>query len=258
MDVVLPVFQLLYFVAHFLVSLALSVIDTFHDLHRLLLRLCSFLAPTLIPACRLQADAAQLKKVPQHLGLILVAHQTHQISQLSTVISWAVAYGVRFVSLYDAHGILKRNKPVILKALEESNSDIMYNVLSYDQDCKPEKDTVAGKCVKTDTTTVHQEVTVNLLSQEDSRGNLASVAKRLSKTGCKITASTIESHLVTNGQPDPDVVITVGETFATFAFLPWQIRLAEFFVTSSLSRFEYSDFQTILKKYSRCEQRLGK
>lgn len=258
MDILLPVFQLLYFVAHFLASLALSVIDTFHDLHHLLLRLYSFFVPTAIPACRLQADAAQLKKVPQHLGLVCVGQQAQHIAQLSTVISWAVGYGIRFISLYDAHGTLKHNRPVILKALQKNSSDAVYNVLSYDHSCSPERDVIAGMSIKTDSDSPPQNITVNLLSLEDGRGNLASAAKILSTTGCKITMSLIESHLVTRGQPDPDVVITIGDPFSSLAFLPWQIRLSEFFVAPSLSRFEYSDFQTILKKYSRCEQRFGK
>ncbi|KAG7153486.1 dehydrodolichyl diphosphate synthase complex subunit Nus1-like [Homarus americanus] len=258
MDVLLPVFQLLYFVAHFLASLALSVIDTFFHLHRLLLRVYSFLVLARVPPGRLQADAAQLKKVPQHLGLVCVGQQAHHVAQLSTVISWAIGYGVHYVSLYDAHGVLKRKRPALLGALRESDSDVLYNVVSYGRDRHPDRDVVAGKRAEANGTTRHREITVNLLSQADGRSNLASAARRLCSEGCKITAAMIESRLVTLGQPDPDVVITIGEPISTLGFLPWQVRLSEFFSTPSLSRFEYNSFQTILRRYSKCEQRFGK
>ncbi|XP_071549349.1 dehydrodolichyl diphosphate synthase complex subunit NUS1 [Panulirus ornatus] len=257
MDVLLPMFQLLYFVAHFLASLALSVIDTFRDLHRLLLHFYCFFVPTRVPACRLQADAAQLKKIPQHLGLVCVGQQVNHIAQLTAVISWAVGYGVHYVSLYDVRGILKRKRSVILKALQESSPGFTY-YLSHDQDCIQVRDVLYEKDFKINNGVLHRIVTVNLLSAIDGRGNLASAAQHLSKKGCQITETMIESLLVTQGQPDPDMVITIGKPITTLGFIPWQIRLSEFFSIPSLSRFEYHDFQSMLQKYSKCEQRFGK
>ena len=46
MDVLLPVFQLLYFVAHFLFSLCQSVSDTLHDVYRIVLELARWLYPS--------------------------------------------------------------------------------------------------------------------------------------------------------------------------------------------------------------------
>lgn len=258
MDILLPVFQLLYFVAHFLVSLALSVLDTFRDLHHLLLHVYLSFTPTQSPNYRLQADAAQLKKVPQHLGLLCLGRQVHNVAHLVKIVSWAVGYGVHYVSLYDAHGKLKQKRSDVLKALQEINCDVNFKLISHDQDCHQVRDFVCGKGLKMANGVLHQTVTVNLLNQVDGRGNLANIARKLSLKGGKINSDVIDSHLLTVEQPEPDMIVTIGEPTTMLGFLPWQIRLSELYSTPSLSRFEYNDFQSMLQQYSKCQQRFGK
>lgn len=251
MDVLLPIFQLLYFVAHFLASLALSVLDTFHLLHRVFLQVSAVLRGGDLPVLRIQADAAQLKKIPQHLGLVCIGKQVYQISNLANVITWAVGYGVRYVSLYDMHGALKRQRLVILQHLEEMCADINYTVITHNNEANQAKDIVENS-------RSGPHVIVNLLSLTDGKGSLAATARQLSSGTSKVNQELLESLKVTRGQPDPELVITIGEPISTMGFLPWQIRLSEFFAVPSLNRFEYGDFQTILRQYSKCEQRCGK
>lgn len=251
MDVLLPIFQLLYFVAHFLASLALSVLDTFHLLHRVFLHVSAVLRGGNQPVLRIQADAAQLKKIPQHLGLVCIGKQAYHISNLANVITWAVGYGVRYVSLYDMHGTLKRQRSVILQHLKEVCADISYTVITHNSEANQAKDIVENS-------RSGPHVIVNLLSLTDGKGSLAATAHQLSLGTSKVSPELLESLKVTRGQPDPELIITIGEPISTMGFLPWQIRLSEFFAVPSLNRFEYGDFQTILRQYSRCEQRYGK
>ncbi|XP_042866188.1 dehydrodolichyl diphosphate synthase complex subunit Nus1-like [Penaeus japonicus] len=251
MDVLLPVFQLLYFVAHFLASLALSVLDTFYLLHRVFLHVCAVLRGSDSPVFRIQADAAQLKKIPQHVGLVCTGKQVYHITNLANVISWAVGYGVRYVSLYDLHGALKRQRSVILQHLEEACADVNYTMITHSCEMNQAKDVVENN-------RSGPHVIINLLSLTDGRGSLSVIARQLSSEPGKVNQELLESWKVTRGQPDPEVVITIGEPISTMGFLPWQIRLSEFFAIPSLNRFEYSDFQTILRQYSKCEQRCGK
>lgn len=259
MDILLPLFQLVYFVAHFLVSLALSVYDTFGDLHRVFLHLYSYLRPVEVSAYRLQADAALLKKIPEHIGLVIIGHHVNHVAQLVTVINWCVGYGVKYISLYDAHGILKQNKLNIVKAIEKSSTSVRFNIVTHNMDCYQTKDCVSLGANNNENVLLQPLVTVTLMSMEDGRGNLVTAARNLCNSSpTKVSQSMVDAHLLTYGQPDPQVVITVGEPMTTLGFLPWQIRLSEFFATSSLSRFEYNEFRTIFERYSRCEQRCGK
>ncbi|XP_068239136.1 dehydrodolichyl diphosphate synthase complex subunit nus1 [Palaemon carinicauda] len=257
MDILLPLFQLLYFVAHFLVSLALSVIDTFQDLHRFLLRIYSYLKPVDISAYRLQADAALIKKIPEHIGIVVIGHNVNYIAHLITVINWCVGYGVKYISIYDAYGILKQNKSLIVKLLDSGSLGFRYNVITHNVDCHQIKDCVSIG-VRSEKGCSYPLVTLNLLSLEDGKGNLVTVARRLCEDGMEVDQNKVDSHLATHGQPDPEVVVTVGKPVTTLGFLPWQIRLSELFEVPYLYRFKYSDFRTIIERYSRCEQRWGK
>ncbi|XP_066963858.1 dehydrodolichyl diphosphate synthase complex subunit NUS1 [Macrobrachium rosenbergii] len=257
MDILLPLFQLLYFVAHFLVSLALSVYDTFHDLHRLLLRIYACLKPMDVSAYRLQADAALLKKIPEHVGIVVIGHNVNYISHLVTVINWCVGYGVKYISLYDAYGILKQNKSLIVKSLESISCGVRFNVITHSLDCHQVKDCVSIGS-RSENGYSYPQVTVNLLSLEDGKGNLVTVARRLCDGATEVDQNMVDNCLVTQGQPDPEVVITAGKPVTILGFLPWQLRLSELYEVPYLNRFEYSEFRTVFEKYSRCEQRWGK
>ncbi|KAK7082251.1 ditrans,polycis-polyprenyl diphosphate synthase [Halocaridina rubra] len=234
MDVLPPLFQLLYFVAHFLVSLALSVYDTFQDIHHLLLRLCSYVKPANVSPSRLHADSAMLKKIPEHMGLILVDSQVSHTSQLASVITWCVGYGVKYISLYDAHGRLKQNKVAIINALQKNSDSVIYKLIMHNVNNTPSHEYVSVCNGNDKNEKLQRLVTVNILSLEDGKENIATAARKLSCNRAEVVSSDISAYLLTRGQPDPNVVIIIGEPVTPLGFLPWQIRLTEFFVTPSL------------------------
>lgn len=101
-------------------------------------------------------------------------------------------------------------------------------------------------------------VVVNVLSLEDSKCDLVNVIDKYEDENIYIKEEFVEDSLITRGQPDPELVITIGLPSTTLGFLPWQIKFSEFMTISSFKRLNYKKFRSILESYSNCEQRLGK
>lgn len=77
----------------------------------------------------------------------------------------------------------------------------------------------------------------------------------------RITIDYIDEKLgELNGHlPDPDVAIYFGYFRCTSGFMPWQIRLTEFFeISNRLHTITQEKFLKVLYKYAKCEQRFGK
>ncbi|XP_076046470.1 transport and golgi organization 14 isoform X2 [Oratosquilla oratoria] len=207
MNILLPAFQLLYFVAHFLVSLALAVYDCYQQLVKILI-------PTPdITSAEIEVRAKYLKKLPQHLGLICIGSQVHRISEILKLINWAIACNVNFISLYDARGILKRESDTLVKALEEEKDSFVsfvINIPSLKQTLK-----VLGHSKMPDQSYLHSEndmlrslrtVTINILSMENGQRNLADLGQKLALMGeTKVTVTRIRAvsnYRPVNNRPD--------------------------------------------------------
>jgi len=57
---------------------------------------------------------------------------------------------------------------------------------------------------------------------------------------------------------EPEVLVVHADINSTIGFLPWQIRLTEFFWFPEIQDMELKDFKQILVKYGNCNQKLGK
>lgn len=76
---------------------------------------------------------------------------------------------------------------------------------------------------------------VQLLSYEDGKGKIVSLAQNLAKAvtngdlqSNEINIELLDEKLHSEGIPDPDLAFICGHTFSTYGFLPWQIRTTEF------------------------------
>ncbi|MFO7906106.1 MAG: isoprenyl transferase [Planctomycetota bacterium] len=73
-----------------------------------------------------------------------------------------------------------------------------------------------------------------------------------------ITEETIESHLYTSGQPDPDLLIRTAGEMRVSNFLLWQISYAELWVTPRLwPDFRTRDLHEAIRAYARRDRRFG-
>lgn len=54
-------------------------------------------------SCVVQADARKLKKLPLHLGLLLL-EDDFSYTDIANVVLWSATMGVTFISIYDRNG----------------------------------------------------------------------------------------------------------------------------------------------------------
>ncbi|WP_265333846.1 isoprenyl transferase [Nocardioides sp. Kera G14] len=97
----------------------------------------------------------------------------------------------------------------------------------------------------------------SLLAEHISRGtSLEELAQDLTP---EHIADSIEGHLYTAGQPDPDLVIRTSGEQRLGGFLLWQSAKSEFYFCEALwPDFRRVDFLRALRDYARRERRLGR
>jgi undecaprenyl diphosphate synthase len=74
-----------------------------------------------------------------------------------------------------------------------------------------------------------------------------------------IDDASVEAHLYTAGQPDPDLLIRTGGESRLSNFLLWQLSYAEIYITDILwPDFREKDFIAALADFQKRQRRFGK
>ncbi|MBN3303254.1 NGBR synthase, partial [Amia calva] len=179
---------------------------------------------------RWRADGTSLEKLPMHVGL-LIAEEEPCYTDIANLVVWCMAVGISYVSVYDNHGIFRRNNSRLMDEILKQQQDLLgldsskYSVefLNYSNE-------------KVDHQVLSCQAAVKVLSPEDGKPSIVRAAQKL----CQLVeqkerrASDIDVNMVdsllrgTKNLPDPDLVLKFGPVDSTLGFLPWQIRLTEF------------------------------
>ncbi|KAM9333908.1 dehydrodolichyl diphosphate synthase complex subunit nus1 [Symphorus nematophorus] len=204
------------------------------------------------------SDGRSLEKLPVHIGL-LVAEEEPSYTDIANLVVWCMAVGISYVSVYDNHGIFRKNNSRMLEEIVRQQQDLLgvegskYNVefLSNGSDkqhhvmsCRP---------------------TVKVLSPEDGKQSIVQAAQQLcrsvenkERTSKDISVSMLDILLrESKNIPDPELVVKFGPVDSTLGFLPWHIRLTEFISLPSHRNVSYEDLLGALQQYGACQQRLG-
>uniref|UniRef100_A0A8D8YMF2 ditrans,polycis-polyprenyl diphosphate synthase [(2E,6E)-farnesyldiphosphate specific] n=1 Tax=Cacopsylla melanoneura TaxID=428564 RepID=A0A8D8YMF2_9HEMI len=100
---------------------------------------------------------------------------------------------------------------------------------------------------------------LNILSRKQCETDLMNSIIEISETTADISTALLEEKLYDKCPlPDPEVGIVLGNKLSSYGLLPWNIRLTEFFKFDNYRDISVNKFNSILMKYSKCEQRLGK
>lgn len=100
---------------------------------------------------------------------------------------------------------------------------------------------------------------MKVLTESDGRVNVVNAAKEFADGERDINVGCIDGFLRKQYEfPDPDLGIYCGDVFSLYAYPPWQIRVTEFFSIRTHHNFSAKCFVEVLRKYNKCEQRLGK
>ncbi|KAM3842706.1 dehydrodolichyl diphosphate synthase complex subunit nus1 [Diretmus argenteus] len=206
------------------------------------------------------SDGQNLDKLPVHIGL-LVAEEEPSYTDIANLVVWCMAVGISYVSVYDNHGVFRKNNSRLLEEIVRQQQDLLdlegskYNVefLSNGND-KQQQHVLSCRPV------------VKVLSPEDGKQSIVHAAQQLcrsvenkERSFKDINVSMLDTLLrESKNIPDPELVVKFGPINSTLGFLPWHIRLTEFISLPSHINVSYEDLLGALQQYATCEQRLGK
>ncbi|KAK9531161.1 hypothetical protein VZT92_010603 [Zoarces viviparus] len=205
------------------------------------------------------SDGKSLEKLPVHIGL-LVTEEEPSYTDIANLVVWCMAVGISYVSVYDHHGIFRKNNSRLLEEIVRQQQDLLgadgskYNVefLSNGSD-------------KHQHHVVSCSPTVKVLSPEDGKQSIVQAAQQLcrsvenkERSSKDISVSMLDVLLrESKNVPDPELVVKFGPVDSTLGFLPWHIRLTEFISLPSHRNVSYEDLLGVLQRFGSCHQRLG-
>ncbi|KAM9840607.1 dehydrodolichyl diphosphate synthase complex subunit nus1 [Aulostomus maculatus] len=214
------------------------------------------------PACRRPrwlTDGRSLEKLPVHIGL-LVAEEEPSYTDIANLVVWCMAVGISYVSVYDNHGIFRKNNSRLLEEIVRQQQDLLgveaskYNV-EFLSECadKPQQPVLSCR------------PTVKVLSPADGKQSIVQAAQQLcrsvenkERSSKEISVSMLDTLLrESKNIPDPELVVKFGPVDSTLGFLPWHIRLTEFISLPSHRNVSYENLLGALQRYGECQQRLG-
>lgn len=205
------------------------------------------------------SDGRSLEKMPVHIGL-LVAEEEPSYTDIANLVVWCMAVGISYVSVYDNHGIFRKNNSRLLEEIVKQQQDLLgvegskYNV-EFLNNCSDKHQHHVVSC----------RPTVKVLSPEDGKQSIVQAAQQLcrsvenkERSSKDISVSMLDTLLrESKNIPDPELVVKFGPVNSTLGFLPWHIRLTEFISLPSHRNVSYEDLLGVLQRYGVCQQRLG-
>ncbi|KAJ3452417.1 dehydrodolichyl diphosphate synthase complex subunit nus1 [Anaeramoeba flamelloides] len=107
---------------------------------------------------------------------------------------------------------------------------------------------------------------INLASEEQGKEQIVEITKWIDSLiqENEITKTSIHENSINNiyqeiiQTPDPELLIKFGADSKLTEFMPWQIRLTEFFFAGKFNSFSYYCFIESLKKFANIQKRFGK
>ncbi|XP_078504609.1 dehydrodolichyl diphosphate synthase complex subunit NUS1 [Lissotriton helveticus] len=199
------------------------------------------------------------EKLPLHVGL-LVAEEEQSFPDMASLVLWCVAVGISYVSVYDNQGIFKRNNARLMDEILKQQQELLgLDCSKYSVEFANNSNNKAVQALKSRTT-------VKMLSSDDGKGDIVRAAQNFcqlvsqqQRRPTDMDVDVLDNLLQSNkGFPDPDLILKFGSVDSTLGFLPWHIRLTEIISLPSHLSISYDDFNSALRRYAGCEQRLGK
>lgn len=190
-----------------------------------------------------------LDKPLSHLAVIL-GPEVVSVRDVVRLALWCHAAGATYVSFYDPSGQLKKNKFALDDALISA-----CKVKSHIPKTNGYINGYAGK----------QFPHIMLLDISDGKPGIVRVAKQICEEvlSKELSPNEVDLELFSkyvmkeSGVPEPELAFYCGDIFSLYGFLPWHSRVTEFLPLHSHHNVSVLNFVTLLRRYNRCEQRLG-
>lgn len=112
----------------------------------------------------------------------------------------------------------------------------------------------------------NKKLTLNIALNYGARGEIVDAAKKISADASNgklnvstLTEETFAKYLLTDGLPDPDLLIRTAGEYRISNYLLWQCAYAEFYFTKTLwPDFSRSDYYKAILDFQKRERRFGK
>jgi dehydrodolichyl diphosphate syntase complex subunit NUS1 len=110
-------------------------------------------------------------------------------------------------------------------------------------------------------------IVINFYREEDGKQKISNfmlneLLRKKDEIDVNLSVDVINEQLNTyyGSIPDPDLALYFGHVQSTYGFLPWQIRLTEFFkIDNSYKKdLKLRKFIDVLFKFAKVQQRFGK
>ena len=145
----------------------------------------------------------------------------------------------------------------LLNKIENLNQkNIKLKIIGY-KNFSPELNKILRNSEKL--TTKNTKLQINLALNYGSKMELIDTFKKLNKLKKKFTETNVSKNLLTNGIPDPDLLIRTGNTKRLSNFLLWQMAYTEIYFEKKLwPEFNIIDYKKIIKKFKSTKRNFGK
>jgi dehydrodolichyl diphosphate syntase complex subunit NUS1 len=217
-------------------------------------------------------DVQPLAKIPAHVAVVLNFHEQEEVEgggvdglldQAGEVAAWCIGAGIRTLTVYERHGVLKtldqqRVYNAIARKLDsyfgvkdrpKFSVRIPHNATSY-----------ANGSIKDAI-----NLDINLISEEDGRATIVELAKTLAELAMadKISAKDLSVDIIDGEMKslvmgEPDLLVLFTPNVDLQGFPPWQIRLSEIFHQPDNTDVSYGVFIKALKTYANCKINVGR
>lgn len=231
------------------------------------------------------------RTIPRHVAIIMDgngrwAEERHRprlfghkagVDAVRDVVETARTLGVKVLTLYafstenwnrpegEVSGLMGLLKNYLLAELRTMlHNDIRLQCLGNQQRLPEDVRAVLQQTIGE--TSTCSAMTLNLALNYGGRSELVEAVRRITRLcqdgslECQaIDETTIQNHLFTAGQPDPDLLIRTGGEHRLSNFLLWQASYAElYFTDTKWPDFRKAQFLAAIDDFSRRQRRFGK
>ena len=231
------------------------------------------------------------RTIPRHVAIIMDgngrwAEERHRprlfghkagVDAVRDVVETARSIGIEVLTLYafstenwnrpegEVSGLMGLLKNYLLAELRTMlHNDIRLQCLGNQQRLPEDVRTVLQQTIGE--TSTCSAMTLNLALNYGGRSELVEAVRRITRLcqdgslECQaIDETTIQNHLFTAGQPDPDLLIRTGGEHRLSNFLLWQASYAElYFTDTKWPDFRKAQFLAAIDDFSRRQRRFGK
>ncbi|KAI0401853.1 Undecaprenyl diphosphate synthase [Xylaria palmicola] len=247
-------YALLYLLIHAIFSLYIRIRLAYHAISY---RLVAILRHHYNSPEYVAHDVATLKKLPNHLSIILTLGNGGKgdaleklLNETCEVAAWCAAAGIRNLSVYEKTGILKRH----MAQTQRSVSQRLKTWFGKDQ-APPLA--VSARGDRAVGWSDEEGLNLLLISEDDGREAMVDLARVLAGmvqqdkiTAKDITMDVIDSELSEAVMYEPDLLISFEPYVNLQGYPPWAIRLTEIHCAPDNQGVGYQIFLQALRKYS--------